>query len=212
MSRPDLPPPSPALLARVETMRKVRTRQPRREVLWVAAVSVVAMAVVLVVFGPRGDVATWPVVVASVVCAVGFAIELWWALVPPRGQVLPLRPAAGLRVVGGWLLLCGALLAAGHEWVVEPAGLFMARARPCMLLGCAVAVVPMALCLILLRRALGMGGWRWAVLVGGAGGALAGVLLELHCPNVHVGHVVVAHGGALALPAVVLALAVAVRR
>jgi hypothetical protein len=204
----ELPPPSPALLARVETMRKVRTRQPRSEAVWVAAVSVVAMAALLVVFGPRGDVGTWPVVVATVVCAVGFAVELWWALVPPRGQVLPLRPAAGLRVVGGWVLLLVALAAAGHEWAAEPAAAFVARTRACLLLGCAVALVPVALCLIVLRRALGTGGWRLAVFVGGAGGALAGALLELHCPNAHLGHVVVAHGGAMALPALVLALAV----
>jgi hypothetical protein len=208
MSRPDLPPPSPALLARVGTMRKVRTRQPRGEVVWVAAASLVAMAALLGVAHPRGDVATWPVAVVGVLCLVGFAVELWWALVPPRGQVLPLRPAAGLRVVGGWLLLCGALVAAGHRWAAEPAELFVARARACMLLGGAVAVVPVALCLVMLRRALGMGGWRWALLVGGAAGALAGALLELHCPNVHLAHVVVAHGGALALPAVVLALVV----
>jgi hypothetical protein len=67
------------------------------------------------------------------------------------------------------------------------------------------ALIPAALCLVALRRAVELGGWRIGAVVGGAAGALGALCLELHCANTHLSHVVLAHGGAALLPIVVFA-------
>ena len=97
---------------------------------------------------------------------------------------------------------------AGRDWGLAPGPSFMVSARACFILGCAMALVPAALCLVVLRKAVDIAGWRLGVLVGGAAGALGGLGLQLHCANGHALHLVVAHGGAIALPAVLLALVV----
>jgi hypothetical protein len=200
----EVPPPSPALLANLADLRPVRTRRPLVEATLVALASLGAMATLLFWSHPRFDVGSWSVVAAATACALGFVVELWWALVPPRGQVLPLRRVAGARVMLWWALMLGALLAAGHSLAPDPA--FGRSASACLLVGALVALTPVALCLLLLRRALDVGGWRLGALVGGAAGALGGLCLELHCANTHVAHVIIAHGGAILLPAIVVAL------
>ena len=208
MSAPEAPPPSSALLARLEGLRPVRTRRPALEAALVALGSVAATALLLAESRLRFDAASPLVLAAAAACALGFAVELWWALVPPRGQVLPLRPRAGTRVALVWVLLCAALVAAGHDWAREPTDAFMVSARACLLLGCAMALAPALLCLVVLRKAVDIAGWRLGALVGGAAGALGGLGLQLHCANGHVLHVLVAHGGAIAVPALLLALIV----
>ena len=193
-----VPPPSPALLARVDAMQPVRTRRPRLQLAIVALLSLVALAALLTQLRPRFDVGSTAVLMATIACALAFVGELWWALVPPRGQVLPLRPAAGARVLLVWLGMLTALLVAGHDAARDPA--LMRSARACLLVGTMTALVPAALCLVALRRAVELGGWRIGAVVGGAAGALGAVCLELHCANTHVVHVVVAHGGAALLP------------
>jgi hypothetical protein len=202
-----LPPPSAALLARLDGMRPVRTRRPWRQHLVVALVSLGALAALLLVpFRPRGDAASTTVLLVAAVCALAFVAELWWALVPPRGQVLPLRPAAGVRVALTWLVMLAALVAAGHDAAADPS--LMPSARACLLVGTLTALVPAALCLVALRHAVDVGGWRLGAVVGGAAGALGALCLELHCANIHLVHVVVAHGGAALLPILVLAFVV----
>src|SRR5437763_1089587 len=105
-----LPPPSPALLARLDGMRAVRTGRPALQLAIVALVSLGALAALLTQFRPRADADASAVVLAAIVCALAFVAELWWALVPPRGQVLPLRPAAGARVLLVWLGMLTALV------------------------------------------------------------------------------------------------------
>jgi negative regulator of sigma F NrsF-like protein len=200
----DVPPPSPALIATLADLRPVRTRRPLVEAMGVALASLGAMAALLVWSRPRFDVGSLAVIAAAVACALVFTVELWWALVPPRGQVLPLRRAAGARVLLAWALMLGALVAAGHAMTPDPA--FGRSAVSCLVVGALVALTPAALCLLLLRRALDVGGWRVGALVGGAAGALGGLSLELHCANTHVAHVVLAHGGVILLPALLLAL------
>ena len=195
---PDVPPPSPALLARLDAMRPVRTRRPRLELAIVALLSLGALAALLMHFRPRVDVGSTAVLMATIACALAFVGELWWALVPPRGQVLPLRAGAGARVLLVWLGMLTALLVAGHDAARDPA--LMRSARACLLVGTMTALVPAALCLVALRRAVELGGWRIGAVVGGAAGALGAVCLELHCANTHVVHVVAAHGGAALLP------------
>lgn len=199
-----LPPPAAALLARVGAMRRVRTRHPHLQLAVVAGLSLAALAALLVSFGPRGDAASPTVLLVAAICGLVFVGELWWALVPPPGQVLPLRPAAGARVFFAWLVLLAALVAAGHD--AARGHSFIQSARACLLVGTMTAVVPAALCLIALRRAVGLGGWRIGAVVGGAAGALGALCLELHCANPHLAHVALAHGGAAILPVVVLAL------
>src|SRR5438270_2233432 len=110
-----LPPPSPALLARVDAMRPVRTRRPALQLAIVALLSLAALGALLTQFRPRFDADSTAVLFAAVVCALAFVGELWWALVPPPGQVLPLRRAAGARVLLVWLGMLAALLVAGHD-------------------------------------------------------------------------------------------------
>ncbi|MCU1281472.1 MAG: hypothetical protein JWM53_5018, partial [bacterium] len=83
--------------------------------------------------------------------------------------------------------------------------LLIPSARACLIVGTMTALVPAALCLHALRRAVELGGWRIGAVIGGAAGALGAVCLELHCANTHLTHVVFAHGGAALLPAVILA-------
>ncbi len=198
-----LPPPSPALLARVGAMRAVRTRRPRLELGAVAVGSLGALAALLSVFHPRSD-ASMLVLGVAAVCALAFVAELWWALVPPRGQVLPLRRGAGARVALAWLAMVTALVVAGHDVAHDPR--FMASARACLLVGTMTAIVPALLCLIFLRRAIDAGGWRVGAVVGGAAGALGALCLQLHCANTHLLHVLFAHGGAALLPIAIFAL------
>ncbi len=201
---PSVPPPSPALLARVDAMRPVHTRRPRLQVAAVALASLAALAGLLSVFRPRYDASSLTVMAVAGVCALAFLAELWWALVPPRGQVLPLRAAAGTRVAVAWLVMVAALVIAGHETARDPS--FMASARACLLVGTMTALVPAALALLALRHAVALGGWRVGAVVGGAAGALGALCLELHCANTHLVHVVLAHGGAALLPIVIFAL------
>jgi len=203
MPPPTLPPPSPALLERVGAMRPVRTRRPRLQLAAVALASLAALAGMLLVFRPRYDAASATVMAVAGVCALAFVAELWWALVPPRGQVLPLRSAAGARVALAWVVMLAALVTAGHDATRDPA--LMASTRACLLLGTMTALVPAALCLVALRRAVELGGWRVGAVVGGAAGALGAGLLELHCANTHLWHVVLAHGGAALLPILIFA-------
>ncbi|HEX8952037.1 MAG TPA: hypothetical protein VF945_09340, partial [Polyangia bacterium] len=56
MQPPNVPPPSPALLARVDAMRPVRTRRPRLQLAGVALASLAALAGLIVAFRPRYDV------------------------------------------------------------------------------------------------------------------------------------------------------------
>ena len=203
MSSETPPPPSPALLARVDAMQPVRTRRPRLELAGIALGSIAALGAMLSLFRPRGDASSTTVLVVAGVCALAFVVELWWALVPPRGQVMPLRAASGVRVGLTWLVMLAALVMAGHDAARGPA--FMASARACLLVGTATALVPAALCLLALRRAVELGGWRVGAVVGGAAGALGALCLELHCANTHLVHVVCAHGGAALLPILLLA-------
>lgn len=199
-----LPPPSAALRARVDAMRPVRTRRPRLQLGAVAVGSLAALAALLSLFRPRGDASSMLVMGVAAVCALAFVAELWWALVPPRGQVLPLRHASGARVMLAWLAMVTALLVAGHDVARDPA--FMPSARACLLVGTMTALVPALLCLVFLRRAVEVGGWRVGAVVGGAAGALGALCLELHCANTHLWHVLFAHGGAALLPIAIFAL------
>jgi hypothetical protein len=198
-----LPPPSPALLARVDAMRPVKTRRPRLQAALVAILSLASLAGLLTAFRPRGDAGSSTVMLVAAVCALAFFAELWWAIVPPRGQVMPARPGMGVRVALAWLAMLTALVAGGHELARDPA--FMPSARACLIVGVLTAVVPAALCLVVLRRAVELGGWRLGAIIGGAAGALGALCLQLHCANGHLAHVVVAHGGAALIPVLLLA-------
>lgn len=201
MAETDVPPPSAALLARVASMAPVRPRRPLVEWALVAAVSLGAVAALMALFGLRQDRAPVAMGLGVAGAAVAFAAELWWALVPPRAQVLPLRRGAGGRVALVWLGVV-ALFVAGGRAAADPH--FVRSAEACLALGCFVATVPALACLLALRHAVAVGGWRLGVVVGAAAGALGGVLLELHCGNTHAAHLIVAHGGALAIPALVV--------
>src|SRR4051812_12360694 len=89
---------------------RAAVRRPRLEVAGVALASLAALGALLSLFRPRGDASSTTVLVVAGVCALAFVVELWWALVPPRGQVMPLRAASGARVALTWLVMLTALV------------------------------------------------------------------------------------------------------
>jgi len=82
----------------------------------------------------------------------------------------------------------------------------LAAAGRCLAISSGVAAAPLVLGLWSLRRVLLVSGWRVLAALGGAAGALGGLVLHVHCPSSNAPHIAVVHGMALVLPAAVLAL------
>jgi hypothetical protein len=187
------------LLARVAVMRPVRTRRPWLQLGVVAPATLALSAALLWRHGGlRRDLAESPSLwVAAALCLVGYLLQLYWVLVPQRGQVLPLRPAPLQRAASLSALLVGGLLIGAR---LVP---FAGDVR-CLFMGLGVAAIPALSCLWLLRRTLASAGWPLTCAVGAAAGALGGLFLQLQCPSRHAAHLVGVHGAAIALPALLL--------
>lgn len=211
-----VPPPSAALERALAELRPTRTRRPARVVVGVAAASLVYAAAAVWKLGLRSDLPQLPLVPFALHATAGlaaFVALLWSALVPPRGHVLP----SGTTAARSTAVLLGALLVL--ELVFTPRPLGGGAPAPLSLDGSLVAagrclgtafgvVVPtVALGLWSLRRLLVTGGWRGLVAIGGAAGALGGLVLHLRCATSDAGHIGLVHGAALVLPSVLLALA-----
>src|SRR3954447_27077255 len=119
MNGPEVPPPSPALLARMGDLRPVRTRRPIVDAALVAGGSIAATVALLLASRVRYDAASPVAMAVAAVCAVAFGIELWWAVLRRGGQVLRVRPGSGVRVAVVWALTSAALVAAGHDWGLQ---------------------------------------------------------------------------------------------
>jgi len=208
-----VPPPGPALRAAIAAMQPVRTRQPRRVVLAIVFLSIAYAVALLASTGLRPDLAGLPggkLVLQAIASAGSFVGQLAWSLLPKRGQVLPPVDWAVARAtvmsLGGALV--GVLLATEGPGSVRPGpglGELLAHAVPCVLVGTVAAVCPALLGLWALRGAAPMGAWRVALAVGGAAGALAGVVLHLRCAVVGAPHVGLVHGAMMIVPALVSA-------
>jgi hypothetical protein len=210
------PPPSPRLLAEVAATRPVTTRRPARTAVGIALVSL-ACGLSLLVWGiglrrDLGALPALPLVLYAAACLVSFTGQLAAAVVPPRREVLPSRrraarvALASLAIVVPLGLLVGVNAHAGTPIALGHFDRFWARTLPCFGSGLAVAAVPALIGLWALRRLVPHGAWPMAMAVGGAGGVLAGLVLELHCPRADLVHVGLAHGTVMVIPALLLAV------
>jgi hypothetical protein len=198
-----IPPPSERLRQRVGAMKPVRPRHPGRQLLVVALASLTSVTLLLA--SPRGlrpDLAgSYWLWLAAALCLLAFALLLWWALVPPRGQVLPLRSGVVWRVAGTSALLVGGLLVGARASAGPP----FAGVAGCLIHGLTIAAIPALLCAAVIWRALVISGWPLACTIGSAAGALGGLFLQLHCASRQAAHIGIGHGLVIVLPALLLA-------
>jgi hypothetical protein len=200
--KPDPPPPSARLLDAVNTMQPARARSPWRSLsLLLVVLAVYASLPLLFIFRTRPDLPDLPL---AWFLGVGFAwllglvLPLMAALLPRPRQVLP----DGVRA---FAVAAGAIVALLVVSLLFPApdtahashigGLF----GHCLHLSLALAVVPLAASLMMLRRLAPVGSWRFGAAVGAAGGALSGTLLHMLCSVTSRWHVAAAHCGAVLL-------------
>lgn len=202
MSNTPLP---PALRAAIEgDLRPVRPlASPARRALALLAWAAVAAPLVLALRGLRSDAAelgvllTWGVVLAEIAAGTGLVALALAESVPARG---PGR-GAGLLALGGAAALFVALAAAtrrasrGME-VDDP---LLSFGPSCAGLQGFIGLTAFAVAALLVLRATPMRA-RLAGLLAGAGtGFLAEGVYHLDCPITHLSHVLVWHGSAILL-------------
>ena len=208
-----LPPPAPpamskALEAELAQLTPVATRRPLRQLALLIGVSLIYGAGLIVMLALRPDLHDLPMgwlFGAGLAWLLGFLVPITLATVPRAGSMMPRWRLAGLAAVAaaiamiglGLVLHPGAVAMAGWDGVVHGFG--------CLGAGLEVAVVPIVLGTIALRRALPVGS-RWvAAGLGAGGGSLGGVVLHLHCPIADGLHVGLVHGGVIAVAALLSA-------
>jgi hypothetical protein len=203
------PPPSSKLLDAVRDMQPARPRSPWRSLaILLAVLAVYASLPLLFIFRTRPDLPELPpawFLGVGVAWLLGLILPLMAALVPRRRQVLPdgllaLVVAAGVTAA----LLAVSLLFPAPDTPRSSHinGLF----GHCLHLSLALAVVPLAASLMMVRRLAPVGSWRFGAAVGAAGGALSGTLLHVLCSVTSRWHVAAAHCGAVVLCALFGAL------
>ncbi len=206
------PPPSSALLAELANIAPVRTRRPALALAVAAALSLAYAAGALLLFPTRSDLPFLPRAVYLLVGGAwlaSFALPLGAALLPRRRQVVPdgaraLRWTVALLAVLVALSVGVTMEAPGHTPVFpSPFTHFL----PCVSITLATSLAPFVIALIALRRVVPLGAWRIGAAIGGAGGALGGLMLHLICPIGGAAHVAVVHVGGAALCAALGALA-----
>ena len=216
MSGTPLPPALRAAVAR--DLRPVRPlASPARRALVLLAWAAVAAILVLAVRGLRSDAAelgvllTWGVVFAEIAAGAGLVALALAAAVPARG---PGRPAA-LLALGGAAALFVALAAATRRASrgVEVDDPLLSFGPSCAGLQGFIGVTAFAVAALLVLRAAPLRA-RLAGLLAGAGtGFLAEGIYHLDCPITHLSHVLVWHGSAILLLALLgLAFGIVVER
>jgi hypothetical protein len=192
-------------------MQPVRTRVPLRTALLVLAAGAVVPVLRLLSRPLRPDLPhlapLWVVVVAAA-WASAAAVALARAVIPPRGEVLP-NPARAARAA---LLASASLIGLGLLGSVQVPGETL---RPpsfalgwwhCTRFGLAVTGPMLVVGALALRRLHPLGGTAIGAAVGAAGGALAGLTLHFVCGYGGGAHVGLAHGGGVAVGALLGAL------
>lgn len=203
-SLPELP---PELAADLRALPASSPRRPHRQFGIAVAVSLAYAAVILTVYELRPDLGFLPrlwIALVALSWAAGFAVPLYVALVPRRGEVMPRwRLGGGLAAVSSVFFIASGGLFPRQVSQSEVAGL--AHADQCLSLGLLTALVPVMLGAVLIRGAIPVG-TRWAgAALGAAGGGLGGLVLHFHCAISDGLHVAVAHGGVVVCAALLTA-------
>ncbi len=212
------PRPAPVMSAELEDMlnevRRVSTRNPRREVAAIGFVSLLYAGGLVVLTNLRPDMGSLPlgfVLAFAIAWLLGFGALLWLALVPAQGAVSPRwKNAVGGTALTGLLFPMAGLfiVQVGDNSVVSTGStaLFLHHADQCLRFGLMTAVVPIVLATLVLRRAVPVRSRAVAAALGASGGTLGGFALHMHC-NVADGlHVGLVHGGQVVLCAALAAL------
>jgi hypothetical protein len=202
------PPPSPALLDAVAKMKPVRTRVPWRALV-IAIALFLAYGALFPLHGVRSDMGflpEWWVLAVGAVWLMGLIAPLSFAFLPRRGQVLPdgSRALFVSLITTSIILLVSAFLpgVTSHAQQRE----FVDGLGHCLRFALPVAILPVAIGMMGVRRLAPVGSWRVGAAIGAAGGALSGLILHLLCPIASGLHVACAHGGAVILCAIAGAL------
>lgn len=206
---PAAPPLSSALEAELAALQPVLPRRPKRQLSTLVAMSVVYGAGLLAALTLRRDIEELPtawIVGAGLLWSVGFVAPIYLALVPRAGSMMPRWPVAAISAV----IASVAFVALGL--LVHPSGPSsldysnkFVRGHWCLELGLAVAIVPVLLGALALRRAVPVGS-RWiAAALGAGGGCLGGLVLHLYCRIADGMHIGIIHGGVVLVAALLSA-------
>jgi hypothetical protein len=201
-------PGAPAPAPRFSAPSATRSVTQRRRVA-ALGISVGWLCTHLAVYGIRSDFTRLPaqyVALQILLPALLGAGSLLLAVAPGKlGLGLAAGVVAGFALLGPlsfWL--CAALLNRPYPATdnLLQSGRFWLGALVCLDITLAWAAAPLLLAALTLRRAFPSGArWR-SGLVGAALGLLSGAAINLHCPNVNQGHMLLGHG----IPVLVAAL------
>ncbi len=202
-----IPPIAAELEQELARLSPVTTRRPVRQALLAGAVSLVYAAIVLAVIAVRRELADLPrlwLVLYLGAWLAGFAVPVWFALVPRPGGMLPRwRLAGAIAAVSAVGFVVAGLLVPRSAAASLHLGLDYAH--QCLSLGLVTAIVPVVLGTLLLRGAAPVGSRVTAAALGAAGGSLGGFVLHLHCPIADGIHVGLVHGAVVAVAALLAA-------
>lgn len=209
------PPPSAELALQLDEMSAAPARRPTRQVAAVIGISLAYVGALLVALKLRRDLSylprTWLVLYCAAWAVSSFTL-LWLAIVPARQTVMPrwriAALAAGVATFG--FVMAGLMLPRSVPGLSsiypETARDLVSHSRWCLQWGSITAIVPIAVGILVLRRALPVGARRAGLALGAGGGALGGLLLHLHCPITDRLHLGLVHGGVMVIAAVLAAL------
>jgi hypothetical protein len=179
-------PPAERSLTRAE--RSLRARAA-------ITLSVAWLSAVVMHLGVRADLATLAAAGPIAAWTLGGAAVLWLVLRPGvRG--LP----AGVRVVQHAAWIVPAAYALGAALVASPDGpVTWLSVRFCLVSSTVMALGPLTAAALFLRGSfLSAPGWRGAA-VGGVAGLAGSIGIHAHCPIHSIGHLLAAHGAAIAV-------------
>lgn len=204
------PPMSAALEAELGSMTRVPMRRPMMQLAKLVGVSLVYGAGLLAIVTVRDDAHELPMgwmVAAGLAWLLGFAVPIYWALVPPAGSMMPrwkLAGGAAIAMAIAFIVLGLVIHPSGPSSVHYGAERFI-YGHWCLELGVATAIVPVILGAIFLRGALPVSS-RWvAAGLGAGGGSLGGLVLHLHCHVTDMLHVGIIHGSVVGVSALLAA-------
>ncbi|MFN0249689.1 MAG: NrsF family protein [Kofleriaceae bacterium] len=212
-ARPHVPAMSAALRAEVGDRRAVRTRLPWRQLAILVTASLLYAGGVLAILRVRADVSEVPFVwIAGVASAwfLGFTATLALILVPRRDSMfVRWGTARGLAIVVAIAFVALGLLVhpSGPSSLIYGWEHFL-RGHVCLEIGLGVALVPILIGAIAMRRAHVVKPRTIAFALGAGSGCLGGLLLHFFCKIADGPHIGLIHGGVVGVAAVVTALVV----